>query len=231
MTATRIVIFAKAPVAGLAKTRLIPALGAERAARLAQHMLLHALREAQAAAVGPVELCVTPRPSDPAWADWSALEGVAWSEQPDGDLGARMAGAAGRAIAGREQVLLVGTDCPGLDAARLQHAARLLEHSDAVLYPTFDGGYALLGLRRFDLRPFERMPWSTAAVAARTIECFRTLGWRLCVGGTLHDIDEPADLRWLPADWRIDLGLTPSAPRPILPQAHRGGPSCSDERW
>jgi len=216
MKTTQIVIFAKAPVAGLAKTRLITALGAEQAARLARRMLLRTLQQAQAAGVGPVELCVTPGPSDPAWADWSALEGIAWSEQPEGDLGARMAHAAERTIAGGEHVLLIGTDCPELDAARLQHAARLLEHSDAVLCPTFDGGYALLGLRRFDRRPFERMPWSTAEVAARTIECFRTLGWRLTVSDALHDLDEPADLRWLPADWRIDPQPT-SPPEIRLP--------------
>jgi rSAM/selenodomain-associated transferase 1 len=210
MKATRIVIFAKAPVSGLAKTRLIRALGAEQAARLARRMLLHTLREAQAAAVGPVELCVTPRPSDPAWANWPAREGIAWSEQPEGDLGARMADAAGRAIAGSERVVLVGADCPELDAARLQHAARLLEHSDAVLYPTFDGGYALLGLRRFDLRPFGQMPWSTAEVAARTVERFRRLGWSLTIGDRLHDIDEPADLQWLPDAWRDALPLAGS---------------------
>lgn len=208
MMATRIVIFAKAPVAGLAKTRLIPALGAEQAAQLARRMLLHTLQQAQAARVGPVELCVTPGPSDPAWANLPPVNGVAWTVQPEGDLGARMAAAAERALAGSEHVLLIGTDCPELDAARLQHAARLLGHSDAALYPTFDGGYALLGLRRFNPRPFVRMPWSTTEVAARTIECFRTLGWRLTVSGAVHDIDEPADLRWLPADWRMDLQLT-----------------------
>jgi rSAM/selenodomain-associated transferase 1 len=216
MTATRIVIFAKAPVAGLAKTRLIPALGAEQAARLARRMLLGTLQQAQAAGVGPVELCVTPGPSDPAWASLPPGEGIAWTAQSEGDLGARMAAAAERAIAGGEHVLLIGTDCPELDAARLQHAAQLLEQSDAVLYPTFDGGYALLGLRRFDLRPFERMPWSTAEVAARTIECFRALDWRLSVSGALHDIDEPADLRWLPANWRVDLQRT-SSPEFELP--------------
>jgi rSAM/selenodomain-associated transferase 1 len=205
MTATRIVIFAKAPVAGRVKTRLIPALGAEQAARLARRMLLSTLQHAQAAGVGPVELCVTPGPSDPSWATLPPVQGLAWSAQAEGDLGARMAGAAERALAGSERVLLIGTDCPELDAARLQHAARLLEHLDAVLYPTFDGGYALLGLGRFDPRPFERMPWSTPEVAARTVDCFRTLGWRLSVGGTVHDIDEPADLRWLPAEWRIEL--------------------------
>jgi rSAM/selenodomain-associated transferase 1 len=214
MTATRIVVFAKAPVAGLAKTRLIPALGAEQAAGLARRMLLSTLQQAQAADVGPVELCVTPRPSDPAWESLPPVQGVAWSAQIEGDLGARMAHAAERALACGERVLLIGTDCPELDAARVQHAATLLEHSHAVLYPTFDGGYALLGLGRFDPRPFERMPWSTPELAARTIECFQTLGWRLSVGVAVHDIDEPADLRWLPAEWRIDLrrASSPSAP-------------------
>jgi hypothetical protein len=208
--ATRIVIFAKAPVAGLVKTRLIPALGAEQATQLARRMLLHTLQQAQAAGIGPVELCVTPGPSDPAWANLPPVNGVAWTAQPEGDLGVRMAGAAERALGGSQHVLLIGTDCPELDAARLQHAARLLGHSDAVLFPTFDGGYALLGLRRFDPRPFERMPWSTTEVAARTIACFRTLGWRLSVSSALHDIDEPADLCWLPGDWRIDLQPTSS---------------------
>ena len=210
MKPTRIVIFAKAPVAGLAKTRLIPALGAEQAAQLARRMLLHTLQQAQAASMGPVELCVTPGPADPAWANLPPVNGVAWTAQPEGDLGVKMAAAAKRALASGEHVLLIGTDCPELDAALLQQAARLLGHSDAVLYPTFDGGYALLGLRRFDPRPFEQMPWSTTEVAARTIECLRTLGWSLSVSDALHDIDEPADLCWLPAGWRIGLQPTRS---------------------
>src|ERR1700719_312789 len=60
MSETRIIIFAKAPQPGLAKTRLIPALGAERAAELALRMLRVTLAEARQAALGPVELCVTP---------------------------------------------------------------------------------------------------------------------------------------------------------------------------
>lgn len=204
LTTTRIVIFAKAPLAGLAKTRLIPALGADGAAGLARRMLLHTLQEASAAAVGPVELCVTPRSSDPVWRSLRPLEGVCWTEQAVGDLGVRMAEAARRASEASEHVLLIGTDCPQLDAVHLRRATELLEHSDAVLYPTFDGGYALLGLRRFDPRPFERIPWSTAAVADRTIERVRELGWSLTVGGMLHDIDDSTDLRWLPDDWRSE---------------------------
>lgn len=204
MTITRIVIFAKAPVAGFVKTRLICALGAEAAARLARRMLMHTLQEASAAAVGPVELCVTPKPADPAWQGLPPLDGICWTEQVEGDLGVRMADAARRASTASERVLLIGTDCSQLDAAHLRRAAGLLEHADAVMYPTFDGGYALLGLRRFHPRLFEQMPWSTAEVADRTSERVRELGWSLTVGGTLHDVDEPADLQWLPDDWRSE---------------------------
>lgn len=223
MTITRIVIFAKSPVAGFAKTRLIPALGAETAARLARRMLLHTLQEAGAAAVGPVELCVTPKPSDRAWQGWLSVEDITWSEQADGDLGNRMAQVAKRSIAENERVLLIGTDCPQLDAVHLRSAAELLDHCDAVLFPTFDGGYALLGLRRFDPRPFEQMPWSTAAVAAQTIDRIHDLGWSLAVGRMLQDIDEPADLQWLPEDWRF-------AHRPAGAGSAASGRSQDDRR-
>jgi rSAM/selenodomain-associated transferase 1 len=204
LTATRIVIFAKAPLAGFAKTRLIPVLGAEMSAQLARRMLLQTIREACAAAVGPVELCVTPQPSEPAWQSVPPLQGVEWTAQVAGDLGARMADAAWRATANGEPVLLIGTDCPSLDAMLVRRAAQLLHDHDAVLYPTHDGGYALLGLRRFDPRLFEQMPWSTAEVTRQTLERVRELAWRLVVGDTLHDIDEPADLQWLPDAWRAE---------------------------
>jgi rSAM/selenodomain-associated transferase 1 len=208
MTVTRIFIIAKAPVAGFAKTRLIPALGTEAAAALARRMLLHALQQATAAAVGPVELCVTPAPPDPAWQGWLTVEGVQWSAQADGDLGARMSEPAQRAIILGERVLLVGTDCPQLDATRLRQAAAALEHFDVVLHPTVDGGYALLGLRRYDAYLFERMPWSTAEVAASTLQRIRKLGWRVAVAETLRDIDATADLPHLPAGWRRSGGPT-----------------------
>jgi rSAM/selenodomain-associated transferase 1 len=215
LNATRIVIFAKAPVAGYAKTRLIPVLGAEKSAHLARRMLLHTAQEALAAGVGPVELCVTPSPSDAAWQGLRSLEGVEWTEQAAGDLGARMADAARRAVALGEPVLLIGTDCPQLDAVQLRWAAQQLHDHDAVLYPTGDGGYALLGLRRFDARLFEQIPWSTSEVADRTVERVRELGWSLAVGEMLHDIDEPADLRWLPEDWRSGYLASEADPRAI----------------
>ena len=193
MRPARILIFAKAPRPGRAKTRLIPALGAEGAAALAAQMLERTVAEALAAGVGPVELCADPGPGSPEWEGLLPV-GIGASAQGDGDLGARMGRAAQRAIDRGERVLLIGTDCPGLDRTRLRAAAGALEDHDAVLHPAEDGGYALLGLIRFDLSLFEDVAWSTADVAETTVARIRALGWPLHVGETLRDIDEPADL-------------------------------------
>jgi hypothetical protein len=123
MNTVRIVVFAKAPVAGRVKTRLIPALGAAGAAQLAARMLDQALAQALAATVGPVELCMSLAPGAPEWAGIPLPAGIETSDQGEGDLGARMARAAQRAIARGEAVLLTGTDCPDLSAARLRVAA------------------------------------------------------------------------------------------------------------
>jgi uncharacterized protein len=114
--------------------------------------------------------------------------------QGEGDLGARLARAAKRTILLRENVLLIGTDCPELDRQRLRSAAEKLTSHEAVIHPTLDGGYALLGLRRFDPSLFENIAWSTGEVAAQTIARIEALGWSVHVADTFRDIDEPADL-------------------------------------
>ena len=197
----RIVIFAKAPLPGVAKTRLIPALGAQGAADLAHRLLAHTLHKALAAGVGPVELCVTPSPADAAWQTLAISDPVQWSAQGEGDLGARMARASQRVLASGEPVLLIGTDCPQLSTDCLQQAAAALQRSDATLFPTFDGGYALLGLRRFDPSLFSGIVWSTGSVAFDTLHRLRQLGWTVESQPMLHDIDEAADLQWLPETW------------------------------
>ena len=190
---TRIVIFAKAPVPGKVKTRLVPALGEEGAALLAQRMLADTVDRALAAALANVELCAAPRPADPQWAGHLPA-GVGLTDQGEGDLGQRLAAAAKRVLDGGERVLLIGTDCPELDSARLNDAAAALDRHDAVIIPATDGGYVLLGLARTDPSLFGDIAWSTGTVAETTIARIRTLGWSLCVGEPLSDIDEPADL-------------------------------------
>lgn len=196
------VVFAKAPQPGLAKTRLIPALGPQGAATLARRMLAHTLQHAVAAGTGPVELCVTPDASDPLWPPLAVPAAVRWSNQGDGDLGQRMARAAQRVLDGGAAVLLIGTDCPDLDAITLRQAAAALQQADSCLLPTFDGGYALLGLNRFHHSLFEGIDWSTSRVAAQTLTRLQQLGWRVERQAMLHDIDEASDLQWLPTAWR-----------------------------
>lgn len=201
MTATRIILFAKAPLPGHAKTRLAPALGMAGAAQLAARMLAHTLGEALAAGIGPVELCASPAPDDAAWArlraDWPQL---AWTDQGKGDLGARMAQAARRGLegVGGGPVLLIGADCPALDRTRLAAAAAALASHDMVMHPAHDGGYVLLGLRQFAPQLFTNMAWSTATVAAETLRRAAGLGWRVAQLASLADIDTPADLGHVP---------------------------------
>ena len=203
MTSARIIIFAKAPQPGFAKTRLIPALGAEGAAKLAQQMLSHTLSEALAADIGTVELCSTPKIDDIAWQGISLPLGIEITDQGEGDLGARLARAAERAIENAGLVLLIGTDCVEMSAALLREAAQSLHEHDAVIHCTADGGYALLGLKRYSAVLFSDMPWSTDAVASTTIARIRQLGWSLYVGQLLHDVDTPQDLKYVPTKMEL----------------------------
>lgn len=194
MKPVRILVFAKAPVPGRVKTRLIPALGEAGAARLAARMLGDALEQALSARVGTVELCMSPGPDSVDWSEVSLPKGITSSDQGEGDLGERMARAARRGIEAGEAVLLMGTDCPELTAPRLRIAATRLAEHEAVLYRAVDGGYPLLGLRTFHASVFEAIPWSTPVVADLTLHRLAALGWSVWQGETLRDIDEPADL-------------------------------------
>jgi len=201
----RLVVLAKAPLPGRVKTRLIPALGPQGAARLAARMLDDTLARVLAAGIGPVELCTSPAPDHGDWSGYPFPAGLETTDQGQGDLGERMARAAKRCLAGGTPVLLLGTDCPALSPERLRQAAQALDQHDAVLYPARDGGYTLLGLRRYHPSLFEGMPWSTPQLLPTTLATLRDLDWHLWLGETLSDIDEPGDLYLLPEPWRSEL--------------------------
>ena len=195
---TRLLIFAKAPQPGLAKTRLIPALGAVGAADLARQMLTHTLAQALAAEAQAVELCMSPAAVDPAWLGVALPDALELSDQGEGDLGERMDRAMQRALTRQPAVLLMGSDCPALGAAHISEAARQLRRHDAVLVPAADGGYVLIGLKAPCPEVFTHMAWSTPAVATETLRRLATLGLRVWLGPTLHDIDEADDLIHVP---------------------------------
>ena len=203
--ATRLVIFAKAPQAGLAKTRLIPALGAAGAAELARQMLTHSLAQALATGAQTVELCMSPADGDPAWRGVALPGAVKLSAQGEGDLGERMNRAMYRALTQQAAVLLMGSDCPALSAAHMAEAARQLVHHDAVLIPAADGGYVLIGLKTPCPKVFAPMAWSTSVVAAETLQRFAELKKRVWLGPTLQDIDDAVDMVHLPDTFSLNF--------------------------
>lgn len=194
--AIEIAVFARAPVPGAAKTRLIPALGAQGAADLHAAMARKALTTACAAGLGRVTLWRADRPDHPFFAACASDFGVALADQPAGDLGARMA-AAFAAASG--PLLLVGTDCPMLTPAHFHACAEALDGADAVFLPAEDGGYALVGLRRLVPEIFSDMLWGAAGVMAGTRARLRALALIWAEPETVWDVDEPADLARLRA--------------------------------
>lgn len=189
---TRIAIMAKAPVAGHAKTRLIPELGAHGAAVLAERLLVHTIETALAADIGPVTLWATPDPRHRAFRDLAARHAIALETQVPGDLGARMQAAM---FAAHGPVIVIGTDCPAITADDLRSAALALgQGNDAVLTPAEDGGYVLIGGNRPLPELFADMTWSTPRVMADTRARIARHGLRAHELPVLWDVDEPADL-------------------------------------
>ncbi|MDP2093374.1 MAG: TIGR04283 family arsenosugar biosynthesis glycosyltransferase [Hydrogenophaga sp.] len=194
-----VAVVAKAPVPGLAKTRLIPLLGAAGAARAQRGFALQTLATVRTASTGPLTLWCAPDTRHRFFRALRARHGVVCQPQPAGDLGQRMAAAMVAHFAAHPRMpwLVVGTDCPALTPAHLQQAADALQTHDAVLVPAEDGGYVLLGLRRPLVSVFDRIHWSTAQVLEQTRERLHQAGATWVELPALWDVDEPADWqRW-----------------------------------
>jgi rSAM/selenodomain-associated transferase 1 len=192
-----VAIFAKAPVPGYAKTRLIPALGADGAAALHAIMIQRTVRTACAANPTRVTLWCAPDPSHALFRDLATKHGVVLRRQFPGGLGARML-AVFRGQPAHRPLLLIGTDGPALRADHLLACARSLhEGDDASFLPTEDGGYLLIGLRRAAPSLFAGIAWGTSSVMPQTRRRLHRAGLRWSEPDTLWDVDTPADLKRL----------------------------------
>ena len=192
---TPILVFAKAPIPGEVKTRLIPALGAAGAAELHERLVDRTLATAAAAATGPVELCCAPDALHPALAALARAHGATLAGQGPGDLGDRMREAFRRALTGAPAAIVIGCDCPALTPEHLREAAAALAAGhDAVLAPAEDGGYVLIGLTHASDSLFDGIGWGGPTVMAATRERLAALGWRSQELATLWDVDRPADV-------------------------------------
>ena len=197
-----VAVLAKAPVPGFAKTRLVPLLGEEGAARLQERLIERAVATAVAAGIGPVTLWCAPDDANACFRLAARCYKIRLAVQPEGDLGERML-TAFRAASGC--LVLIGTDCPVLEPGDLREAAALLLGADVVIAPAEDGGYGLIAARRPVPDLFQDMPWGTARIAALTREKARAHGVTLTEPCTIWDVDTPADFERLRASGLVDV--------------------------
>lgn len=202
MSIATIAIFARAPLPGKTKSRLIPRLGPWGAARLHLRLLERSLRIALETGL-PVELHGVPRRSR-TLVRLASRHRVPLVTQRGDDLGERMYNALSTGLRRRRAFILVGSDIPALRSADLKKAARLLAGGcDAVLSPAEDGGYALIGARRVSPLLFRGIEWGAADVYRRTTVVLDRIGFHWRALPPVWDIDRPDDLeRFRRIRWR-----------------------------
>jgi uncharacterized protein len=197
-TKCRLIVFAKAPIPGAAKTRLLSSWDAETVAALHEELVLHCLHTAVEAEVGPVDLWCMPSKEHPFFIRCSEILPIQRYQQTEGDVGRRMADAFHATLEKADSALLMGTDCPSLTCADLREARRALRRNNhAVIGPTEDGGYVLLGLRQYEPYLFEGVSWGTESVLEETRGRLRRLGWYWHELPERWDVDRPEDVRRL----------------------------------
>lgn len=185
-------IFAKPPLPGMVKTRLIPDIGAEKAARVYRYCLEYTLAVVRQSGLD-YQLFVSEACDDP------LFQGEEYSLQKGGDLGARMFHAFRDLLArGSDGALIIGTDCLDITSMHLQEAAASLADHELLLLPAFDGGYAMIGCSEINPALFDKLRWSTDQVYRQTLANARRLNYRVKSLETVRDIDRLQDLEQYP---------------------------------
>lgn len=198
---TRILIFAKAPVLGQVKTRLIPALGEQGALDLYLQCLQQVVAQRCGANIAPVILYCTPDIQHPVFQQLTQQYALILQQQQGNDLGERMSLAVRQSLSEAKRVILTGVDAPSLTNADIQQGIQCLQQAeDVVMNPAEDGGYVMLGMRQHHADLFTDMPWGTEQVADMTRQRCEVLRLNLLELATRWDIDRPEDVarfRWL----------------------------------
>lgn len=192
----RIIVMARWPEAGKAKTRLIPALGPNGAADLHSclaHRTFNTVRQFAALHSCQIDIQFT----GGAERDMSQLFGddLAYTRQQGESLGDRISHAVQQTFAeGGRRVVVIGTDCPELQVSHLEEAFLSLQHRDVTIGPAVDGGYYLIGIRDYYPALFENIHWGTETVLEETLQTLRRIQKTWTLLPTLSDVDFPEDL-------------------------------------
>jgi rSAM/selenodomain-associated transferase 1 len=186
-----LIVIAKAPVPGRAKTRLCPPCTPGQAARLAEAALADTLH---AVAATPADRRVVVLDGEPG--PWLP-DGCDVLVQRGGGLDERLANAFDD-VGG--PALLIGMDTPQVTPSLLSESARRLAEADAVLGPALDGGFWALGLTRPDASLLVGVPMSVAHTGSRQRARLRAAGLRIGILPALRDVDRIEDARAVAAE-------------------------------
>ncbi len=200
MNQGKLLVFSKAPIPGMVKTRLIPDLGVNRATRLHRYLLLQTLETAQKLSSVSTELWCAPDSKHDFFQSCAKQYPLNLKQQRGNDLGEKMQDAFERTLADTPWAILIGTDCPDLNVHDIEQAMEFLElGADAVAGPAHDGGYYLLGLRKTDPSLFDGIPWGSDQVWNLTQKKLQKLNWKYSLLRTQHDLDRIEDLKRFPS--------------------------------
>ncbi len=212
----RVIVFSRFPEPGITKTRMIPALGAEGAARLQKVLTERTLYAAR-------EYC-SDRSTDLevrfAGGDAQRMANLFGADrrylpQQGSDLGERLIDAFASAFsAGAERVVVIGSDCPGLESSVLDAAMKALSQEDVVLGPAIDGGYYLIGLKENRPELFQGIDWGNEGVLRQTVDKAKRSRCSIYRLRPLSDVDFPEDL--------VACRRYPNAFANVLPLARSG---------
>ncbi|MCM2373966.1 TIGR04283 family arsenosugar biosynthesis glycosyltransferase [Aporhodopirellula aestuarii] len=192
----RVIVFSRYPEPGVTKTRMIPALGAERAAQLQQALTKRTLAVVNDfGADHSCDLEVRFAGGEASRMSRMFGAGLTYRSQSGGDLGQRLTDAFATAFhEGATRVVVMGSDCPEIDSAILDEAFNALSHVDVVLGPAIDGGYYLIGLSANQPHLFEKIEWGSENVLRQTARKAKQSRCKVHYLQTLSDVDYPEDL-------------------------------------
>ncbi len=194
-----LVVIAKAPEPGKAKTRLVPPLSFEEAAEVARCLLLDQLEHLRSYEGADLFVAFTPAESA-SWFKKNTSPAYTCFPQQGQDLGERMSHCFGEIFArGYKNMVLVGSDLPPLPLRFLNEAYRILSRpkQGIVLGPSRDGGYYLIGMNHARSDLFEGIAWGGNDVLACTLDKLARAGSSPELLPTWFDIDTAEDLLFL----------------------------------
>jgi len=193
-----LLFFIKNPERGKVKTRLASAVGGEMAVRLYKRFLLEMLSTLNKGTF-LFYLCFYPADALEGLRNWLG-EDYLYMPQQGEDLGERMKNCFMEALAMNfKRVVLIGSDIPDLPLEFIEEAFRSLNENDAVIGPSLDGGYYLIGFKdkKFSPKVFKGIPWSTERVFEQTMKILGREGLTVHTLQPRRDIDTIEDLKSL----------------------------------